>query len=215
MSSVSPISTSKNNTTPSQTQRCGSLTCPWKSIFGEPRTDPRPPPKLCMRCKETTYCTKEYQRDAWPFHKINCRPQNYILKFQLHPGKIVNPPVERTLSCPAHFSFYDLHQALQTAFGWATTHSFDFAVLDPEYKPPTSASGNELLDLIEMPRRMSMPGSGGRDSLAKREYLLRVIDTLEQTSFSGIDKMHEGSRRHPETVEKRSMDYLLYKFFWG
>lgn len=170
--------------------------------------------KTCARCLSVSYCSPKCQVSAWPVHKSQCRPRNYILKFQLHPGKIVNPPVERILSSPAHFSFYDLHLALQTAFGWATTHAFDFAVPDPAYEPPTSETGNELLDLIKMTRRISMPGSGGRDPLTKREYLLRVVDGLDmQTPFSGVDKMHEGRSRHPDTVEKKSMDYLLYKFF--
>ena len=39
----------------------------------------------------------------------------------------------RTLSCPAEVPFYALHAALQIAFGWAGTHSFDFAVKDPDY----------------------------------------------------------------------------------
>lgn len=50
------------------------------------------------------------------------------------PGRITDPAVVRTLSCPADAPFYALRLALQTAFGWSTTHSFDFAVTDPAYQ---------------------------------------------------------------------------------
>ncbi|KAM7206105.1 plasmid p 4b orf-3 family protein [Naviculisporaceae sp. PSN 640] len=205
---MSPSSTSPKTTPEALPKKCGNPSCPSKSS-----DDSQSNLKTCARCMTVAYCSPKCQASAWPTHKSQCRPQNYILKFQLHPGDIVNPPVERTLSCPAHYSFYVLHLALQTAFGWATTHSFDFAVLDPDYKPRASETGNPLLDLIEMTERMSMPGNEGRDPLAPREYLLRVVDAAPDSPFSGIDRMHEGKRRHPETVEKDSSQYLLYKFF--
>ncbi|KAL2193294.1 mynd domain-containing protein, partial [Corynascus similis CBS 632.67] len=93
--------------------------------------------RLCSRCRATRYCSQECQRACWPSHKRQCRRQNYIIKFQLCPEDIADPPVERTLSCPADAPFYLLHLALQTAFGWATTHSFDFAIRDLDYRPPT------------------------------------------------------------------------------
>lgn len=199
--SPSPPATSN----PTAPKECGNVnsTCPTR----QPDRKADDPPTnllLCARCKTAAYCSKQCQAEAWPVHKLKCHPQNYILRFQLHPGKITNPPVIRTLSCPAQACFYDLHLALQTAFGWARTHSFDFAVLDPDYVPQEQS----LLDLIEMTKRMSMPGADGRDPLAKREYLLRVVDSVPQSGFSGIDRMHEGQRRHPGTVEKNSVDYL-------
>jgi hypothetical protein len=39
--------------------------------------------------------------------------------------------------CPADCTFEDLHSALQDAFGWASTYSYDFAVLDPSYNAST------------------------------------------------------------------------------
>ncbi|KAK4208180.1 plasmid pRiA4b ORF-3-like protein-domain-containing protein, partial [Rhypophila decipiens] len=67
------------------------------------------------------------QRESWPSNKAVCIPENYVLRVQLLPGEIVDPPVERTLSCPARATFYQLHQALQVAFGWASTHLFEFS----------------------------------------------------------------------------------------
>ncbi|KAK3332742.1 hypothetical protein B0T19DRAFT_473560 [Cercophora scortea] len=130
---------------------------------------------------------------------------NYIIKVRLAPGDITNPPVERTLSCPADAPFYMLHMALQTAFGWATTHSFDFAIVDPDYAPPDYT---DIMDIIR--DRMAVDQPGGRPASSPREYLIRVVDPV-QSQFSGIDRMHEGSRKHPNTVEKPSEKFLLHQ----
>jgi hypothetical protein len=115
--------------------------------------------------------------------------------------------VVRTLSCPADAVFYHLHLVLQVAFGWATTHSFDFAVLHPDYTPPTN-----IMDAIRL--RMAVDQNGGQnDASAPREYLFRVVDPVERTIFSGIDRMHEGSRRHPNTPEKMADKYKLFQLF--
>ncbi|EFX04015.1 mynd domain containing protein [Grosmannia clavigera kw1407] len=105
--------------------------------------------KACSRCRKVGYCSRECQTVAWTTHKTSCRRQNYIVKFHLSPGNITNPEVVRTLSCPADTSLYHLHVALQVAFGWATTHSFDFAVKDPSYREP-----DNVMDVIK--RKMLM-----------------------------------------------------------
>src|SRR5262245_38859331 len=87
----------------------------------------------CSRCRNEWYCSRECQAAAWPAHKKSCRRQNFILKFHLEPERIQDPPVTRTVSCMAEATFYHLHMALQIIFGWATTHSFDFAVQNPDY----------------------------------------------------------------------------------
>lgn len=183
---------------------CSNDSCPLTSEV-DPSTL-----QLCSRCRLVAYCSKECQRASWPSHKPSCRAQNYILRVQLHPSEILSPPVERTLSCPAHLPFYALHMALQTAFGWATTHSFDFAVPDPEYKPPQDMMQHMMM-LMKRHGNSSKGGMAGEDD--PREYELRVVDPVEQTMFSGIDRMHEGQRKHPRTVEKRADKYALYQFF--
>ncbi|KAH8743583.1 mynd domain-containing protein, partial [Diaporthe sp. PMI_573] len=111
-------------------QKCGNPSC---------TTDPGSVAiKQCGKCKKTTYCSRECQTASWLTHKMRCRRPNYIIKFYLCPGHITNPEVVRTLSCPADAVFYHLHMVLQVAFGWGTTHSFDFAVKDPSYTAPDS-----------------------------------------------------------------------------
>ncbi|KAK0708495.1 mynd domain-containing protein, partial [Lasiosphaeris hirsuta] len=87
--------------------------------------------QLCGGCKKAAYCSQDCQTAAWASHKKNCKRQNYIIEFHLRLSDIVNLPVVCTLSCPADAPFYTLNLALQVAFGWATTHSFDFAVMNP------------------------------------------------------------------------------------
>jgi hypothetical protein len=168
---------------------------------------------LCSRCRKTRYCSQACQTAAWPSHKGVCRRQNYILKFHLHPDRITDPPVVRVLSCPADLPFLFLHMALQTAFGWTNTHSFDFTVKDPTYALPD--------DPMELYMRQSQNIIGkdlrtavANDETMPREYLLRVSDPIKDDDpGAGADRMHEGRRRHPRTVEKSSVKWPLWRLF--
>jgi hypothetical protein len=142
-----------------------------------------------------------------------------VIKFHLNPGEITNPPVVRTISCPSSVTFMSLHQAIQTAFDWATTHSFDFAVKDPDFDH-ASGGGNPLLDMIKQSMNMTGKpvGTMGNDESMPREYMLRVTEPAEpagggQFGPGAIDRMHEGRRRHPRTVEKSSEKYKLWRLF--
>ncbi|KAK6086582.1 ser thr protein phosphatase family protein [Seiridium cupressi] len=86
---------------------------------------------LCARCKTTVYCGRECQAADWPKHNPFCKADNYILRIHLCPTEITNPPIWRTLSCPATASFVALHNAIQAAFGWVDNHCYDFVVKDP------------------------------------------------------------------------------------
>lgn len=97
-----------------------------------------------------------------------------------------------------------LHMALQLAFGWATTHSFDFAVANPDYVE------SESRDLESFIARMAAQTSSPS---APRPYDLRITDPCEQTMFSGLDRMHEGPRKHPHTPEKKADNFALHKLF--
>ncbi|KAK4096805.1 hypothetical protein N658DRAFT_527479 [Parathielavia hyrcaniae] len=166
---------------------------------------------LCSRCRKTRYCTPGCQAAAWPSHKRTCRRPNCILKFHLHPERITDPPVVRTLSCPADMPFVLLHMALQIAFGYAATHSFDFAVKDPAYALPD--------DPFETVMRQSMMLMGkdirtavGNDESMPREYILRVVDPVSEQGMA-VNEVHEPRRRHPRTVEKSSAKWDLWKLF--
>lgn len=60
-------------------------------------------------------------------------------------------------------------------------------------------------------------GAMGNDETMPREYMLRVTEPVgpSQAPFGGgaIDRMHEGRRRHPRTVEKNSEKYKLWQLF--
>ncbi|KAK4186007.1 MM3350-like domain-containing protein, partial [Podospora australis] len=88
--------------------------------------------------------------------------------------------------------FEALHHALQAAFGWATVHTYDFTVKDPNFRPPA--------DMMEaMQQMIHSHGDEPLLGVSRLEYLLRLRDPHSQNS---IDSMHECKRRHPNTVEK-------------
>lgn len=95
-----------------------------------------------------------------------------------------------------------LHSALQIAFGWADTHSFDFAVGNPEFSLENS---NDMASL--MARIMSETISAS----SPREYDFRLTDPATYPMFSAVDRMHERHRQHPNTVEKKSDKYKLHR----
>ncbi|KAH9893019.1 hypothetical protein F4778DRAFT_305061 [Xylariomycetidae sp. FL2044] len=163
----------------------------------------------CSRCRKEAYCSKECQAARWGSHKSTCRRPNYVIRVEVAPGKIKNPSVTRVLSCPADVSFYMLHMALQTAFGWATTHSFDFAVPNPHYEPSRD------FDMSAYVQRLMARGPNGIscDPSAPQQYLFRITDPVEMSPTHGIDRMHEGPRMHPNTPEKKANAYKLYQFF--
>ncbi|KAK4211173.1 MM3350-like domain-containing protein [Rhypophila decipiens] len=184
--------------------KCSNPSCP----------HPESPPSTlsrCARCQSESYCSRACQSAAWKKHKPHCRPMNYVLKFDLHPGKITNPPVSRTLSCPARpeFSFYDLHITLQTAFGWKQMTTFDFAVIDPDFVQKE----HDLASMIQFTRRLTM----GDHSGAPREYLLRLTDPMTKikggAGFHHVDEAVRRLREHPGTEEKMAHMMPLYKFF--
>lgn len=183
--------------------RCGNPACPQASTTP---SDSPAPLLLCSRCRKTRYCSSSCQSASWPAHKKACRRQNYIIKFHLAPEHIRDPPVVRTLSCPADAPFYALHMALQTAFGWGWTHSFDFAVADPAYAPPA-----DLAAYVQQIMLRDQNGGQSNPASAPREYLIRIVDPVPQSVRSGIDRMHEGGRRHPRTVEKKAEDWRLWQ----
>ncbi|KIM97223.1 hypothetical protein OIDMADRAFT_182606 [Oidiodendron maius Zn] len=167
----------------------------------------------CSRCKTVSYCSKPCQTSHWPLHKADCKRLNYLIKFHLCPDDIVDPPVSRTLSCPATATFQMLHHALQIAFGWASTHAYDFKVKDPQYREPEGDEGflAEIQSLMKMgPVSHEYQG----DASLPRKYLLRVVDrTSMEAGFTVDGPMGEARRRHPQTPLKEASKTRLFHVF--
>ncbi|KAI1260344.1 MM3350-like domain-containing protein [Xylariaceae sp. FL1019] len=180
-------------------QRCGNAEC----------TTPNDASALqkCARCQSETYCSRECQAAEWNTHKQSCRRPNYIVHLEVFPGEIKNPAVTRVLSCPSDATFYQLHLAIQTAFNWASTHSFDFGVVNPDYAPV-----DDMADFIALMRSRG-PSGVNADPSSPQEYLFRVTDPTQYSQSYGIDRMHEGSRKHPNAPEKKANAYKLHQLF--
>jgi Plasmid pRiA4b ORF-3-like protein len=143
------------------------------------------------------------QKADWPNHKEDCKAQNYILKVTLNPKDITNPSIMRTLSCPAAATFQELHSALQVAFGWAGTHTYDFKIKDPNREP------EEQLDTQAFIARLMANPQYGHDGSGPKQNLLRIIEV----GTMAIDRMHNSARKHNATPEVSSAKIRLAKVF--
>jgi hypothetical protein len=145
-------------------------------------------------------------------HKLIHKHPNYILHIQLVPGEITNPAITRTLSCPASATFASLHRAIQIAFGWATTHTYDFVVKDPTYVAPQET----IEEYIQRQMARDNAHITGRPvpDPGPRQFLLRVAERPEgDGAFGAIDRMHERDRQHPRTPECMSHMIKLHTVF--
>ncbi|KAK1831957.1 MM3350-like domain-containing protein [Podospora conica] len=176
--------------------KCANPKCP---------TAPDANPTLlrCARCRVAQFCSGDCQKASWAEHKKNCTRPNYIIEFHLAPGKITDPPVKRTLSCPADATFAELSLNLQDAFGWNFHHSYDFAVLDPSFDLAANA-----FQMVQNRMAMIRDGTNMNPASARREYVMRVTHKEYR-----IDSMHEGMRRHPRTLEKPGAKFKLWQMF--
>jgi Plasmid pRiA4b ORF-3-like protein/MYND finger len=194
----------------------GELSC---SSCKKPQAEVPETLKRCAKCQKVLYCSKECQRTDWSSHKLVCLSKadeeaasagNYVLKVQLKPEDIKNPAIWRTLSCPAVATFERLHRALQIAFGWATTHTYDFKARDPDYDP----ADEDEEDMATMIMRLTETYNRSQQSQsAPRQNLLRIIAKSQDQmgGFGAVDSMHSGMRSHPRTPEKVSDKLKLYE----
>ncbi|KAF9641557.1 Zinc finger MYND-type protein [Lasiodiplodia theobromae] len=152
----------------------------------------------------------------------NCKRPNYLLSFHLCPDDIADPPVKRVLSLPSTTTFYDLHRALQLAFGWAATHDWDYVVRDPAYVEPDEDP------IMAMMRKMTRsnarigargPGAAGEfdaeDDAEPREFLVRIKMPEDRSGGAMMpfvdSSMGDMQRRHPRTAERNAARVKLWE----
>lgn len=120
------------------------------------RRQPDPPPLRALSSGTVLLCRLS--------ESLLARPEEGMPASQLHhrvpprpraPEHIKDPSVKRTLSCPAESTFEELHMALQDAFGLASTHSYDFAVVDPSF----DLSKFDVVQIMQNRMAMSQPGA--------------------------------------------------------
>ncbi|KAK5689273.1 hypothetical protein LTR17_026385, partial [Elasticomyces elasticus] len=94
------------------------------------------------------------------------------------------------------------------AFGWASTHTYDFNILDPQFD--TTQDEDDSQEALMRMIQQSMNGASASDP---REYLLRVKDDTPDTGMvpRHIDKMHDSRRQHPRTKERSGPSTKLYQ----
>ncbi|KAI1467507.1 MM3350-like domain-containing protein [Daldinia caldariorum] len=133
---------------------------------------------------------------------------NYIVKFDLLPREITNPPISRTLSCPAEATFYQLHKALQIAFGWATTHCFEFEASRPRPRPPLPLHPR----LQQQPSHpLPPPPAAEAEADLPPAPPLRVVDPDEEPL--DFEPNMPGFPQPPNPTEKKANRFKLRQFF--
>jgi hypothetical protein len=181
----------------------GELSC---SSCKRPQKEVAQPLKRCAKCQNVLYCSKECQRTDWSSHKLVCVSKadqeaavadNYVLEVHLRPGDIEDPAIWRTLSCPAIATFEQLHRALQVAFGWATTHTYDFKVRDPDYE----AEDEDEEDMAVMIQRITatyhrrIPHRARTCSASSRSRKIGWLGLAPSTACTaGCGRTHERRR---------------------
>ncbi|KAK5120574.1 hypothetical protein LTR85_006230 [Meristemomyces frigidus] len=101
-------------------------------------------------------------------------------------------------------TFHQLHEALQVAFGWASTHTYDLNVLDPEFDTTQDDSADAMVNMI----RQMTQGTSASDP---REYVLRIKDDRSGMDMIHVDRMHDRNRQHPRTKEKSGLKTKLFQ----
>ena len=161
---------------------------------------------------QTTLDSKPVFGPPRPPNLVNAS-ENYLLRVQLELGSNVNTPITRTISCPGNATFHQLHRALQIAFGWATTHTYDFKVKDPDVDYNAE---EDIVTIIQ--KRMQYDSSSGKAGFGPK-LLLRLVEArATQPSamgpgFPSIDMMHDGARKNPLTTQRMSHKVRLRDVF--
>lgn len=125
-----------------------------------------------------------------------CKHQNYILKITL--DGVSNPTITRKLPCPANATFEQFHLALQKAFGFSRTHTYDFKAKDPNAEPLQEM---DIIALMNNMMAQSDATEGLIPDVGPKENLLRIMEE-NAVDKSFIDGLHDNQRKHGQTPEK-------------
>jgi hypothetical protein len=96
-----------------------------------------------------------------------------------------------------------LHEAFQIAFGWATTHSYDFKIRDPTAGPELKISMDDYVRILE-----NRAGEN-EDVWGPRQNFLRIVDV----DGHSLDMIYMKLATHPATPEVSSTKITLVKVF--
>lgn len=110
----------------------------------------------------------------------------YVLKIGL---KRIKPPIWRRIEVPGHYTFFDLHVAIQDLFQWSDTHLHKFTMAKPKRDLfAMMMQGNFVLDeYIGIPDR-SFAGEFNilpekrtyiRDQFAMEQYKNKCVYTYD------------------------------------
>lgn len=124
----------------------------------------------------------------------------------------MDPPIHRTLSCPSTATFEDLHRALQVAFSWANTHTYDFKIKDPAVeaawaaKQASQSKGDSLLEHILRCDPRNDDGS------KNKQNLLRIVEDkpFGNNAVRKVDAMHDNMRFSAKTPQKKGSKIRLF-----
>jgi hypothetical protein len=107
--------------------------------------------------------------------------------------------------------------ALQVAFDWAGSHTYDFKIKDPNADPEAEPDIMTYINRRMMQDRAQFDG-GPVPDMGPRQNFLRIVEEdprgpMGFMSGKGIDAMHNGSRVHSQTPEVVGSKIKLSKVF--
>lgn len=150
----------------------------------------------------------ECQKADWSTHKTICKAPSYLLKITLCPGHINDPEITRTLNCPSSATFAQLHLAIQIAFRWASTHSYDFQARDPDTKDDQVDGETAMARYIAIAL-----GNKAVDRGPPKSFVRFTEPGADMSPGFGVDMMHAHQRQHPKTPETEANKVKLGQQF--
>jgi Plasmid pRiA4b ORF-3-like protein len=141
-----------------------------------------PQRKKTTGATRATASTPSANKDK-PNPSANKEKRNYIIVIQIR--HIETPRVNRMLCVPPSTTFYELHTAIQIAFGWAFSHTHNFqvenisAICIGDADPPRS-SGPRILLTIGDPEFLGYV----EPDMVANERTTKLSDVFEDERYS-------------------------------